>query len=36
MNKKRAAGDINPDHEALSDDQLAELGDESPHFKYTI
>ncbi|KAI1377893.1 MFS general substrate transporter [Hypoxylon crocopeplum] len=35
-NKKRDEGHILPAHENLSDDELAELGDESPRFKYTI
>lgn len=36
-NKRRASGEsANPRHQELSDDELAELGDESPHFVYTI
>ncbi|ROV93513.1 hypothetical protein VSDG_06787 [Cytospora chrysosperma] len=33
-NKKRDAGEVHPDHQHLSEDELAELGDESPHFRY--
>ncbi|KAF3067218.1 hypothetical protein GL218_08549 [Daldinia childiae] len=35
-NKKRAEGPLAPAHENLSEDELAELGDESPRYKYTI
>ncbi|KAI1397967.1 MFS general substrate transporter [Hypoxylon fuscum] len=35
-NRKRSDGHVKPEHENLSDDELAELGDESPRFKYTI
>lgn len=34
QNKKRDAGEVHPDHQHLSDDELAELGDESPHFRF--
>ncbi|KAI1855083.1 hypothetical protein JX265_012271 [Neoarthrinium moseri] len=34
-NKKRDAGHINPALEGLSEEELAELGDESPHYRYT-
>lgn len=35
-NKRRASGEMKADHRILSADELAELGDESPHFVYTI
>ncbi|KAI2603276.1 MFS general substrate transporter [Hypoxylon fragiforme] len=35
-NKRRAEGLIKPIHENLSEEELAELGDESPRFRYTI
>lgn len=36
-NKRRAAGQgSKPEHELLSEEELAELGDESPRFVYTI
>ncbi|KAK7757428.1 hypothetical protein SLS62_000442 [Diatrype stigma] len=35
-NKKRVEGPVNAKHENLSEEQLAELGDESPHYRYTI
>jgi hypothetical protein len=35
-NKRRAGGDVKAHHRALSDEARAELGDESPHFVYTI
>lgn len=35
-NKKREEGPLKPIHEGLSEDELAELGDDSPRFKYTI
>lgn len=34
QNKKRDAGEMHADHQHLSDDELAELGDESPHFRF--
>ncbi|KAJ9145473.1 Flap endonuclease 1 [Pleurostoma richardsiae] len=34
LNKRRDAGETEPKHEGLSDDELAELGDESPRFRY--
>lgn len=33
-NKARDGGKTDPRHEGLSDDELRELGDESPHFRY--
>lgn len=36
VNKQRAEGKINPKHEGLSEEELAELGDESPRFRYVI
>lgn len=35
-NKKRGEGPLTAAHENLSEDELAELGDESPRYKYTI
>lgn len=35
-NKKRVEGPMNSKHEDLSEEELAELGDESPHYRYTI
>lgn len=36
QNKVRAGGYVKPEHESLSEEQLAELGDESPAYRYTI
>jgi hypothetical protein len=36
VNKQRAAGKIDPKHEGLTEEELAELGDESPRFRYVI
>ncbi|RYP61424.1 hypothetical protein DL769_007709 [Monosporascus sp. CRB-8-3] len=36
QNKKRAGGTIRAKYESMSEEQLAELGDESPHYRYTI
>ncbi|RYP61449.1 hypothetical protein DL770_009790 [Monosporascus sp. CRB-9-2] len=37
QNKKRAAGGpMRAEYESMSEEQLAELGDESPHYRYTI
>lgn len=36
LNKQRDTGVMLVQYEGLSDDELAELGDESPHFRYTI
>lgn len=35
-NRRRADGFVSPKHENLSEEQLAELGDESPHYRYTV
>ncbi|GAP92424.1 putative major facilitator superfamily transporter [Rosellinia necatrix] len=35
-NRRRDEGRIKPEHEGLSEEELAELGDESPKFRYTI
>ena len=35
-NRRRAGGFVSPKHENLSEEQLAELGDESPHYRYTV
>jgi hypothetical protein len=35
-NKRRVSGEMKADHRTLAGDELAELGDESPHFVYTI
>jgi len=36
VNKQRAEGKIDKKHEGLSEDELAELGDDSPRFRYVI
>ncbi|KAJ4342278.1 hypothetical protein N0V87_001264 [Didymella glomerata] len=36
VNKQRAEGKVDREHEGLSEDELAELGDDSPHFRYVI
>ncbi|KAJ1325670.1 MFS transporter ACS family allantoate permease [Microdochium nivale] len=36
QNKARAAGLVKPEHANLSEEELAELGDESPAYRYTI
>ncbi|KAF3034338.1 hypothetical protein E8E12_006148 [Didymella heteroderae] len=36
INKQRAEGKVEKKHEGLSEDELAELGDDSPHFRYVI
>ncbi|KAF2971897.1 hypothetical protein GQX73_g1663 [Xylaria multiplex] len=35
-NRRRDEGFIKPEHAGLSEDEMAELGDESPRFRYTI
>ncbi|KAF4119565.1 Major Facilitator Superfamily [Geosmithia morbida] len=35
-NRKRDAGKIQEKHRGMSDEDLVELGDESPHYRYTI
>lgn len=35
QNKRREAGLVAPEHQNLSEQELAELGDESPHYRYT-
>lgn len=35
-NKKREARVISPNHESMTEEQLAELGDDSPYFHFTI
>ncbi|OAA49756.1 hypothetical protein BBO_01391 [Beauveria brongniartii RCEF 3172] len=35
-NERRAAGVVKEAHQQMSDDELRELGDESPHYRYTI
>ncbi|KAK4072678.1 uncharacterized protein Triagg1_5723 [Trichoderma aggressivum f. europaeum] len=35
-NKNRDAGELSGEHQGLPDDELKELGDDSPHFRYTI
>ncbi|KAL7792189.1 major facilitator superfamily domain-containing protein [Trichoderma afarasin] len=35
-NKNRDAGELSEEHQGLEDDELKELGDDSPHFRYTI
>ena len=36
VNKQRAEGKIDKKYEGLSEDELAELGDDSPRFRYVI
>ncbi|KAL6703643.1 hypothetical protein ACN47E_009417 [Coniothyrium glycines] len=36
VNKQRAEGKIRSEHEELSEEELAELGDESPRFRYVV
>ncbi|KAJ3473540.1 hypothetical protein NLG97_g10254 [Lecanicillium saksenae] len=35
-NERRATGALGEKHQNLSEDELRELGDESPHYTYTI
>ncbi|PMB68162.1 putative transporter [Beauveria bassiana] len=35
-NERRAAGVVKEAYQQMSDDELRELGDESPHYRYTI
>ncbi|KAL7956523.1 major facilitator superfamily domain-containing protein [Trichoderma compactum] len=35
-NKSRDAGELSEEHQGLPDDELRELGDDSPHFRYMI
>ncbi|KAK8043891.1 MFS general substrate transporter [Apiospora phragmitis] len=34
-NKRRDAGQVAPEHQHLSEEEMTELGDESPHYRYT-
>jgi hypothetical protein len=36
LNKLRDAGEVDEKYRGLEDDELKELGDDSPHFRYTI
>lgn len=36
VNKQRAEGKIDKKHEGLGEDELAELGDDSPRFRYVV
>ena len=36
VNRQRAAGKIEKKHEGLNEEELAELGDDSPRFRYVI
>jgi len=36
QNKSRSSGEMKAHHQTMTEDELAELGDESPHFVYTI
>lgn len=36
VNRQRAEGKTAREHEGLSEDELAELGDDSPHFRYVV
>lgn len=35
-NKRRDAGEMNEKHRGMAEEELKELGDESPHYRYTI
>lgn len=35
-NGRRGAGEVKQKYQGLSEDELKELGDESPHYRYTI
>lgn len=35
-NERRAAGVVSDKHKDMSEEELKELGDESPHYRYTI
>lgn len=35
-NARRDAGNINSAQQSLSEEELAELGDDSPHYRYTF
>lgn len=35
-NQLRAAGEIKEKHRGMGEEALMELGDESPHYRYTI
>lgn len=35
-NARREAGEVDEKYSGLSEDELKELGDESPHYRYTI
>jgi hypothetical protein len=36
VNKQRAEGKIDKKYEGLNEDELAELGDDSPRYRYVI
>lgn len=35
-NRLRDEGKVKPEHQSLTEDEMAELGDESPRFRYAI
>lgn len=35
-NQQRADGKIKEEHRGLTEEELMELGDESPHYRYTV
>jgi hypothetical protein len=35
-NKRRDRGELDEKYRGLEDDELKELGDDSPHYRYTI
>jgi hypothetical protein len=35
-NERRQAGHMDDKHRGMAEDELAELGDESPRYRYTI
>jgi hypothetical protein len=36
MNKRRDAGVVEEKYRGMEEEELMELGDESPHYRYTI
>ncbi|KEY68019.1 hypothetical protein S7711_08378 [Stachybotrys chartarum IBT 7711] len=36
INRRRDAGDMSEKHRGMSEEELKELGDDSPHYRYTI
>lgn len=36
INRRRDAGEMSEKHRGMSEEELKELGDDSPHYRYTI